>query len=145
MRSCGVYFRQGEIFIHASAKNTFGIHQTCEPFFRIAQSVSPQELGEKVLEALDAFREGVPGELYVRGVKRPPDPFLIFTKARSWKRFEQEAQYFSITADDSGVQIVPSTPAAKNGYLHRPADAVRCPVQAEQIGRALLDKASQAS
>jgi hypothetical protein len=145
MRSCGTYIRKDEIFIHASAKNTFGIHQTCEPFSRIAQPVSPQELGEKILAALDAYREGVPGELYVRGVKRPPDPFLAFTKARSWKQFERGTNYFLITADDSEVEIIPSTPAAKGGFLHRPNDAARCPAQADKIGRALLDKTSQES
>ena len=144
MRACGVYIRKDEIFIHASAKDTFGIHRTSEPFFRLSQPASPQELGQKVLQALNAYREGVPGELYVRGVKRPPSPFLIFTKLKSWKQLEHGAGYFSIAANDSDVEIVPTTAAPKGGFLHRPDETVHCPPQADEIGRALLHKAAQA-
>jgi hypothetical protein len=141
MKACGAYFRDGEIFIHASAKNTFGIHRTSEPFFKLSQRIPPQELGEKILLALNSYREGVPGELYVRGVKRPLDPFLVFTKLRSWKKLEQGANYFSIMLTDSEIEIIPSTPAAKGGFLHRPKDSVRCAATAEQVARALLELA----
>lgn len=59
---------------------------------------TPRELGQAVIAALAAYGENAPGQLYVRGVKRPPDPLLKFTGHRSWKALEKNAQYFTVSA-----------------------------------------------
>lgn len=143
MKTGSVYFRGSDIYVLASAKDVFGIFQTSEPFFKLSGTPSPQELGERVLEALAAFREGVPGKTYVRGVKQPPDPFLIFAGFKSWGAFEKGVRYFSISSTGSEIQITPGIPAPKGGHLHQPDKAVRVPPHADQIGRALLEQAGQ--
>lgn len=59
---------------------------------------TPRELGQAVIAALAAYGENAPGQLYVRGVKRPPDPLLKFAGHRSWKALEKNAQYFTVSA-----------------------------------------------
>ena len=143
MKTSTVYFRGGDLYVLASAKNIFGIFQVSEPFFKLPSSSSAQEIGQRVLDALAAYREGVPGKTYVRGVKQPRDPFLTYSGFKSWNAFEKAARYFSISSNGSEIQIIPSVPAPKGGYLHQPDCAIRIPVNAEQIGRALLEQVSQ--
>src|SRR6185437_7588353 len=104
---------------------------------------SPQEIGQRVLDALAAYREGVPGKAYVRGVKQLPDPFLAYSGFKSWGGFEKGARYISVYSNGSEIQITPSVPAPKGGYLHQPDLAIRIPANADQIGRALLEQVSQ--
>jgi hypothetical protein len=143
IRTSTVYFRGSDIYILASAKNTFGIFQDSEPFFKLPADSSPYEFGQKVLDALAAFREGIPGKTYVRGIKQPPDPFLVFAGFKSWGTFEKGAQHFSVSSNGSEIQIIPSRPARKGGYLHQPDRAVRVPVHAEEIGRALFGQVTR--
>jgi hypothetical protein len=142
MRVCSVYFREGDIYISASAKNTFGIFQDSEPFFKVHQSVAPQELGEKVLAALASYHENAPGKLYVRGVKHAPSPFLIFSGFKSWRAFEKGATHFSVSNHDSVIEFTPSIPAPKGGFLHQPQKAVQCAALPAEVGRLLLEQAS---
>src|SRR6185437_2698586 len=107
MKTSTVYFRLGDIYVLASAKNVFGIFQISEPFFRLPSSSSPQEIGQRVLDALAAYREGVPGKAYVRGVKQLPDPFLAYSGFKSWGGFEKGARYFSVYSNGSEIQITP--------------------------------------
>lgn len=140
MKRSTVYFRGGDIYVLASAKNAFGIFQASEPFFKLPSSSSPQEIGQRVLDALAAYREGVPGKTYVRGVKQPPDPFLTFAGFKSWNAFEKGGRHFSISENGSELQITPSIPAPEGGHLHQPNKALHVPAHAEQIGRALLEQ-----
>jgi len=73
-----------------------------------------------VLDALAAYQEGVQGKTYVRGIKQPPDPFLTYSGFKSWGAFEKGARYFSVSSNGSEIQITPSVPAPKGGYLHQP-------------------------
>jgi hypothetical protein len=57
MKTSTVYFRGSEIYVLASAKNIFGIFQDSEPFYKLSKRPSPEELGQRVLDALAAFRE----------------------------------------------------------------------------------------
>lgn len=141
MKVCSAYFRGGDIYISASARNTFGIYNYSEPFFKLSQLDSPRELGQRVLEALDSYRESVPGRKYVRGVKQPPDPLLVFSGFRSWRAFEKGASHVSISRNGSEVEITPSVPRPKGGYLYQPERAVRCQVNPEEIGNLLLEQA----
>jgi len=143
MRACGVYFRGDDIYVCASAKNTFGILKDWEPFFKLTQPVSPMELGKRVLDALAAYRDGVPGEMYVKGVKRPVSPFLVFSGFRSWKSFERGATYFSVSNFDSEVTITPSIAAPKGGYLHQPEHSISCARLPGEIGSLLIERASK--
>ena len=144
MKICTVYIRGSDIYVVASAKNTFGIFQDSEPFFKVSVAIPPHELGATVLQALESYRENVPGKTYVRGVKQALSPFLVFSGFRSWRAFEKEARHFLISINDSKVEVTPSVPRQKGGgYLHQPERAVRCPGQASEIGNILLEQMSR--
>jgi hypothetical protein len=138
MRTCSVYFRGGEIYVLSSAKDVFGIFRNVEPFVRFSRQVPAQELGRAVLDSLAAYRENLPGKTYVRGVKEPPHPFLVFAGSKSWKAFEKGAVYFMISDTGPEIEIMPSVPGEKGGYSHQPDKAIRCPAQPEPLGAMLL-------
>jgi hypothetical protein len=140
MKACTVYIRGNDIYLVSMGKNVFGIFHDIEPFFKISIPVSSRQLGERILQVLDSCRENVPAKTYVRGVKRPPSPFLAFAGFRSWKAFEKGAQHFLISSDDSEIEVTPGAPRQQGGYAHQPHRAVRCPAQADQIGSLLLEQ-----
>jgi hypothetical protein len=142
MKKCSVYFRGGEIYILASARDVFGIDRNTEPFTRLSRQVAAQELGRVVLDALAAYRENIPGKTYVRGVKEPPHPFLLFAGFKSWKAFEKGASNFMISDVGHEIEIMPTVSAEKGGYLHQPDKALRCQAQPEAIGSLLLQQIS---
>lgn len=143
MKKCSVYFRGGEIYVLASARDVFGIDRNVEPFTRLSRQAAAQELGRAVLDALSGYRENIPGKTYVRGVKEPPHPFLVFSGLKSWKAFEKGARCFMIAETGPQVESIPTVPAEKGGYLHQPDKARRCPAQPEAIGALLLQQVSQ--
>lgn len=143
MKVCTVYFRGSEVYILASAKTVSGIFYNSEPFFKLTQPVSAQELGEKILQALDSCREGIPDKKYVRGVKQAPDSFLLFSGFRSWSSFEKGAKHFMISSQDSEATITPSVPASQGGYSHQPDYAVQCILFSQPIGDHLLALAAE--
>lgn len=138
MPICTIYLRGSDVYVVGSAKNVFGIFQDSEPFIKLSQPVSSVELGNKVLLALESYREKVPGKTFVRGQKPPPDPFLVFSGFKSWGIFEKGAQHFTISSNGSEIEIIPSIPAPKGGYLHQPDKTIRCRAEAAEIGDLLL-------
>ena len=143
MKVCTVYFRGREVYILASTKTVSGILNNSEPFFKLTQPVSAQEIGEKILQALDSYREGIPGKKYVRGVKQAPDAFLLFSGFKSWSSFEKGAKHFMISSQDSEATITPSVPASQGGYLHQPEYAAQCSLSSQPIGDHLLALAAE--
>jgi hypothetical protein len=143
MTRASIYFRGDDLYVVSSVNDVFGIGHDGALRLQLRQPVSPRELGEAVLAALAAYREGVPGRPYVRGAKRPPDPFLLSTGFKSWKAFEDGAKYFSVSEKDGHTEIIPTSAAPKGGYLFHPDRAVFCLSNAEEIGRCLLDQGSR--
>jgi hypothetical protein len=111
-----VDIRSDAIFVASSDKNEFGILQTGDVLVRLDPRASPEELGQAVIAALAAYRENMPGQLYVRGVKRPLDRLLTFAGYRSWKAFEKNAQHFSVSAQANKARVTPSIPNKTGGF-----------------------------
>jgi len=137
---CSAFIRGSDVYVIALAKNVFGIFENTEPFFRVSLPVPAKAIGERVLEALKAYKENIPGKAYVRGAKQPLHPFLAFSGFRSWRAFERGALHYSISSKGTEVEITPSVPAEKGGYLYQPQKAVHCPPLAEAIGVLLLEQ-----
>jgi hypothetical protein len=114
--------------------------KTANRFSGFPRQISPQVLGDKVLQALVSYRENVPGRTYIRGEEQPPSPFLLFSGFRSWRAFEKGALHFSISSNDSEMEITPSVQRPKGGYLHQPERTVRCQAQPGPIGSFLLEQ-----
>ena len=131
---------EGMYRIHSQQRRIFLVCFRMFNRFQVLLPISPQELGQRVLQALDSYHENTPGKTYVRGVRQPLSPFLAFAGFRSWKAFEKGAQHFSISSDDSQVEITPSVSRPQGGYLHQPERAVRCRAHAGQIGGLLLEQ-----
>ena len=78
MISSHVYFRGDVTYITSMARNVFGIGHVGDFYLKYEKPWAPHDLGEAVVAAFAAHREGTPGATYVRGAKRPRDPFLRF-------------------------------------------------------------------
>lgn len=137
-RSAFIYWRDDVAYVVSADTNVHGIQHDGSCFVRLEVPVTAQPLGEAVVAALAASRDGTPARLYVRGAKTPPSAFLRFTGFRSWRALERGATYLSVAAEQDRVRITPSVAAPKGGFLHRPDRSVECALHADAIGTAVI-------
>jgi hypothetical protein len=137
-RSASIYWRDGVAYVVSADRDVNGIQRDGMWFVRLDAPLIAKPLGEAVLGALAASRDGIPGRLYERGVKQPPSAFLQFTGLKSWKALERGASYFLVAADQDRVRITPSVAAPKGGFLHRRDRGVDCAPNAAAVGAAII-------
>jgi len=137
-----VYFRGDVTYITSMAKDVFGIGHVGYLHRKCKAPVAPRELGEAVVAAFAAYREGTPGTTYLRGTKPPRDPFLRFAGFKSWRAFEKGARLFVVLDRGEHIEILPSMAGATGGFLHQPDWTLRCSRNVEELGRTLVEVAS---
>jgi len=137
-RRASIYWRHDVAFVVSADRDVHGVHRDGSWFARLDRPVAAASLGEAVLGALAASRDGVPARLYVRGVKQPPGAFLQFTGFKSWNALERGARYFTIAAEQEYVRITPSVAGPTGGFLHQPDRDVECVASAGAIGAAVM-------
>ena len=141
MATADVYFRGDVIYVASTSKDVFGIGHVGDLYLRYERSVAPRALGDAVVAAFAAYREGIPGTTYVRGEKRPLHAFLRFAGFRSWRALEKGAQLFIMVDGVDHVEILPTVARAEGGFLHQPERTRRCSRDADDIGRTLIEAA----
>ena len=135
MKACEVYFRGDTVFVNAMAQTVPGFLIRSGPMFKLKREDSPAAWGEAVLNALHAFREGVPMSEAPRTVSQE---FLDFSGVKSWNTFTRGALHLSIAYDGRDVSVIPTT-RAHGGFDHLTDRAVRCPPEPQAAGEALLE------
>ena len=143
MVTAHVYFRDDVVYLTSMEKDVFGILHDGHLHLKLVAPLAPHELGDAVIAAFAAYQEGTPGTPYVRGVRRPLDPFLRFAGFKSWKGFEKGAQLFIVLDRGEHIEILPSVPGPTGGFLHQPDRTLRCSRNVDEIGRALIEMASR--
>jgi hypothetical protein len=134
-KACEVYFKPDAIYIFPQSTTVFGFGIADEPKCKLAPDSSGTEIGQAVLNALQASRHGLPQPKDLREVTRS---VLSFTKSRSWKEFARNARLFLLSSDSAVVRVLPTQPADGGAFDHQVADEVTCELIPEAIGRVLL-------
>jgi hypothetical protein len=103
-----------------------------DPLFKCGPDASAREVGDLVVESL---RSSVTD--FDRS-SSSADRVLQFVGYKSWNAFERAAIRIEVENDGDTVKLIPTNSAPRGGFLHDPANAVKCGLQAEEIGKALF-------
>jgi hypothetical protein len=137
-KACEVYFRRDGIYVVSSSETTKGYWIASAPMSKFAPAVSPSELGNAVIEALQASCRGVPIPKDHNEVMKK---ILKFVGYRSWKAFTDGARCVSIEYADNEVTIIPTFNVEDSGgaFNFMPGKAIKSELRAETIGKVLFE------
>lgn len=134
MGSCKVIVRKNQCLILTVQKNAVGLGFLAPPFFRVAVENMLPELGEAIIESLNASGNDFDS------ANRQPDAVLEFAGVRSWSMLERKCASFLISHESDGsISIIPTVPAPKGGRLHKPDEACSCSPNAAEIALAFSE------
>src|SRR5262245_45444450 len=140
-RSASVYLRSHDFLVEAVSITTAGVGIRWGSVHVLPRSAAVSELGDAVLDALQASTQGVPHPDDWKAVLRP---FLEAARARSWHAVQRRAKLCCVQSDETGIRITPTrnggTRGPERGYHALTQDAIVLPSAstADEIGRAVL-------
>jgi hypothetical protein len=134
-----VYKRGGRLFFATSSQTTgrYGLWIEAGPHLAAGIADGPSAVGDRLVEALNASRQGVE---YPEDVRKLEGPLLKLAGVKSWKVFAKGAAHCYVERDEDGIRIIPSEPDT-GGFRRRKDQTVKVPETspADQLGQALLD------
>ena len=134
MGNCSVSVTSTSYFVFTTHKTHDGLGILAPPFFKDDVDSAPSKVGTSIMNALRSSETGFDYST------RNPDAILQFSGYRSWRAFERDSFDFTVGLDgDDRVTIIPSDPAPKGGFLHRPDKARTCRMNADEIGETLFE------
>jgi len=146
MKSASIYKLKNGYIIHSSSKTTAGFWISDEPYFKLGNDATIEEVVNKVLLALQSSKNGIIAPIDSRGTTKE---FLKLIGLKSLKELhENSVKYCSVSLINNTIIFGPSKHAehSRNGFLYKPEnESVRVPFNAnfEQIGNALADAFSK--
>jgi hypothetical protein len=136
MQSCGIFFRQGIIFVTSTSFDECGIGYDAGPRFKVTNH-NEGEIGRTVISALDFSRTGIPS-LDRYEVKQKQKELYSFLGVKSWAELMRSASYISIERRDSKT-FINSYRVSKNGGFEPDGTSISCSsIDPEEIGREIL-------
>jgi hypothetical protein len=133
---CALYFRNGTVYVASlSTDKSSGIGHAAAPFFKV-ESLSPREIGEAVIAALDASKEGVRG-LSAQVRRKGQQEFYNFLGVKSWSELERTATSAG-AARESGTITIYGDRLEDGGFEPDDTSFASPSENAEAVGRAVL-------
>jgi len=142
MRRASVYFRSEAIYVVAVAVTGRGITIDSDRVIELDRHTSsPHVLGMAVIDALDAYQEGVPE---LSDWRDHAKPMLRATGFKSLGLFEKGACFIGISEEEGEVTILPTAAMKRGGFIALSnvpnGGQVKCTLDAEEIGHALFGR-----
>jgi hypothetical protein len=139
-----VYERIGKLYIVPFARATSGLLVGAEPVITADASEGAKEVGEKILWALAAFREGIPHPDDFKAVVKP---LLLASGAKTYAGFAKGARYISIGMDGDTVRFSPHKHEGKRGAFVniKGEDVTAASVAARDVGEAFVAALARAT
>ena len=134
MQTCGVYATENDLFVVSMAKTVPGFELDVEPMYKTSRKDQAAAIGQLVVAALDAYREGVPAP---DPRSKVPSPLLQFAGFRSWKALEKAALNLLISRNGARVTVMPTARQPRGGYAHKPDLAISATAEPGAIGHAV--------
>lgn len=133
-KTCAVYFKDGACYVNAEVITNHGTVAK-EPMVKLPGGVSALELGQTVLDALEAYED-------TDGLPEPDhlEKFLRFVGARSWRGFTKGNLHINVGYDGKQVRLIPSRADGKGAFLYD-NEPVLCAPEPESLGRKMLELA----
>lgn len=135
MQAATAYKRGSQIFVHSSSRTTAGVWLLSEPVAAVAVD-DPEELGRRILEALNASKDQVP---HPKSWKNLFDPVLHLAGVKSWSTFVKSAKCVEIEAINGVAKLIPTRNlGADDGFSPLIEKAESCETSPDKLGAALL-------
>ena len=139
--SCDVFIRDKDILVASSARTIPGFDIIVDPVFKLARNEPATAVGKAVLEALRAYRVGVPAPGPDMG--KMPNPLLKLAGCRSWGQLDRASINVLINLCADYVLAIPTHKELNRGFSHLNELAVKCDLTARAIGDAVMNAASR--
>lgn len=134
MASCTVIVRNSECLVLTVQKSAAGVGFLAPPFFRVAVDRMVPDVGEAIIESLNASRNDFDP------ATRKRDAVLEFAGVKRWSMLERKCANFVISRESNGsVSIIPTVAAPSGGRLHKPEEASSCSPNASEIALAFSE------
>ncbi|MBT8217953.1 MAG: hypothetical protein KJO17_13965 [Acidimicrobiia bacterium] len=138
MSGCTIYFREDDAIVVSQGISVSGFGLSVKPFLKMSLPVAPRVIGALVVLALESQREGGPDNL------EEGEELLRFARARSWKALEVGSRLVGIGERNSVVTVRPHERRERGGGFLAPGDlAGQCPLNADEVGQLVLEKAEE--
>lgn len=136
MKRASALLRKGKILIQGYSQTTAGIWVGMGPVY-IIDETQADELGVKVLEALNQSTEGVRHPVQTEW-KAIQAPMLEAAGVKTWATLAKGAKAVGLEYEEGQVTMVPSTNYESNGGEPLSERAIKCGFVAEELGYSLL-------
>ena len=140
--SCNVFVRKKDILVASLARTTAGFEIVIDPVFKIIGR-SALSVGRAVLESIQAYQVDVPspGPDFTKSA----NPLLKIAGCKSWSQLEKASINVLVNLDSECIWAIPTRHEIEGGFGHLNGLAVKCEMNAEEIGQAVLKAASLSS
>jgi len=137
MKRASAILRKGKIFIQGYSLTTAGIWVALGTV-HVIDETQTDELGEKILEALNQSSEGVrhPTQTEWKAIQAP---MLEAVGVKTWATLAKGAKAVGIKYEKDLVTMEPSSKYENNGGISLPEKSIQCKFVAEELGCSLLE------
>ena len=136
MERCGVYFRNGSIYVETYSCDEFGIWVPDAKILNVERG-STRGIGKNVITALNASRKGIPHPK-PDDMKQLEKKLNQFMGAKSWAELEKTSKYINLERDKLVTKIYPHR-IGRGGGFEPYGPAISCSsTDPEEIGRGVL-------
>lgn len=116
MKRATVYLKRGNYYIYASSRTTKGFWIASAPFLKANQD----DLGSKVLEALDRSKVGIAAPDYTEvEIGEGLEPILHLSNTESWRDFVKGATCCHVSLEDEEIKVMPTMRSGLQ-FNHKP-------------------------
>jgi hypothetical protein len=138
LKTATAYLRKGRVILGPMSVTTAGVGINVEPFSNVGTE-DIVELGKRVLQSLEASRQGVPHPRQDQW-KGLLEPMLNAAGVKSWGAFAKTAKQVDIQFDTNRVSFYPrKNLGPRHGFGSLPTEKVRtCDPTDIEVGAVLL-------
>jgi hypothetical protein len=134
---CALYLLNGALYVATlSSDRTTGIWHAAGPFFKV-ESMSPREIGEAVIAAMDATKEDVRG-LAAEFRRKGQKAFYNFLGVKRWSDVERSATAAGAARESGKITVYGERLAKDGGFEPDDTSFESANANAEDVGRAVL-------
>jgi hypothetical protein len=140
--SCSVFIRKKDILVASLARTAAGFEIITDPVFKLVGE-SAFGVGKAVLECIKTYQVDVasPGP----GMAKLPNPLLRIAGCKSWSQLEKRSLNVLVNLDSESISAIPTRHEVGGGFSHLNDLVVKCEMNAEEVGHAVLKAASLSS
>jgi CDI immunity protein len=115
MQRASIFIKEKEevIIVYSVSQTTAGLGTASEPFFRLKKNIEPEELIEKIRQALDSSKKGIP---HPKDWKNEQELYLQKMGYKSLKQLNKNAKLCDVRLENNQLIFLPYKYVGKNAF-----------------------------